>query len=61
MVVADLDPGILDRSTGQRWMKSRRPDLYGALSEFTGREEETRKVRFAFEKDRPKPDPSSDD
>jgi predicted amidohydrolase len=61
MVVADLDPGILDRCTGQRWMKSRRPDLYGALSELTGREEETRKTRFAFEKNPSKPGPSNDD
>jgi len=61
MVVADLDSGILDRCTGQRWMKSRRPDLYGALTAFTGREEETRKVRFAVNPDSPQPEPSSDD
>ncbi len=50
MVVADLDPSILHKCTGQRWITSRRPDLYGPLTEFTGREEDTRKVRFAFDK-----------
>lgn len=47
MVVADLDPSVLDMCTGQRWIRSRRPDLYGPLTEFTGREEDTRKVRFS--------------
>ncbi len=50
MVVADLDPGILQKCTGQRWIISRRPELYGSLTEFTGREEDMRKVRFAFDK-----------
>jgi predicted amidohydrolase len=48
MVVADLDPDLLEMSTGQRWIKSRRPDLYEPLIESTGREEDTRKVRFTF-------------
>ena len=48
MVVADLDPSILDMCTGRRWLRSRRPDLYGPLTEFTGREEDTRKVRFSL-------------
>lgn len=48
MVVADLDPDLLEMSTGQRWIKSRRPDLYQPLVETTGREEDTRKVRFTF-------------
>jgi predicted amidohydrolase len=47
MVTADLDPAVQHMCTGQRWMKTRRPDLYHAISEFTGREEDTRKVRFA--------------
>ena len=50
MVVADLDPAVLDKCTGQRWLTTRRPDLYGPLTELTGREEDTRKVRFAFDK-----------
>jgi len=44
--VADLDPALLDMCTGQRWIKTRRPSLYGLLAEWTGREEDTRKVRF---------------
>ncbi|MFC1479783.1 nitrilase family protein [Planctomycetota bacterium] len=50
MVTADLDPTVANQSTGQRWITSRRPDLYKPLCEFTGREEDTRKVRFTFNK-----------
>jgi predicted amidohydrolase len=46
MVVAELDPALLDMCTGRRWIKTRRPDLYAELAERTGREEDTRKVRF---------------
>jgi len=46
MVTAVLDPALFIQCTGRRWMRSRRPDLYGALCERTGREEDTRKVRF---------------
>ncbi len=46
MVAADLDPHLLDRCTGQRWMKTRRPSLYGPLAEHTGREQDTRTARF---------------
>ena len=48
--VADLDPGLRHMCTGQRWIKTRRPALYGPLTELTGREEDTRKVRFEREK-----------
>jgi len=48
MVIAELDPAILHKCTGQRWLTSRQPDLYKLLTEFTGRERETRKVRFNF-------------
>ena len=47
MVVADLDPELRDMSTGSRWIRTRRPELYGELAERTGKEEDTRKVRFA--------------
>lgn len=47
MVVADLDPRIAEMCTGERWIKSRRPELYGPLAERTGREQDTRTVRFA--------------
>ncbi len=46
MVVADLDGSILQTSTGRRWLKARRPDLYGFLAQVTGEEETTRQVRF---------------
>jgi len=48
MVVADLDPALRERSTGVRWIKARRPELYGPLCESTGREEDTRRVRFEY-------------
>ena len=47
MVVADLDASTLRMCTGQRWIKSRRPDLYGPLTVPTGKEEDTRTLRFA--------------
>ncbi len=46
MVVADLDASLLEGSTGRRWIRTRRPELYGPLTTPTGLEEETRKVRF---------------
>lgn len=48
MVIADLDPQVRARCTGERWMRTRRPELYGLLAQTTGREEETRKVRFGM-------------
>jgi predicted amidohydrolase len=46
MVIADLDASILPTSSGRRWLRARRPELYGALAVRTGQEEETMKVRF---------------
>lgn len=46
MVVADLDPALFENCTGRRWMRTRRPELYGPICERTGREEDTREVRF---------------
>jgi N-carbamoylputrescine amidase len=46
MVVADLDASLLPTASGRRWLKARRPELYGSLAERTGKEIETRKVRF---------------
>ena len=46
MVVADLDAGQLPTSSGRRWLRARRPELYGILTEPTGQEIETRRVRF---------------
>ncbi len=48
IVIAELDMSIRNKSTGERWIKSRRPELYQLLSEETGNEEDTRKVRFSF-------------
>jgi hypothetical protein len=33
-------------SSGRRWLRARRPELYGALTERTGQEQATRDVRF---------------
>ena len=46
MVVADLDASLLPMSSGRRWLRARRPELYASLAERTGQEQETRVVRF---------------
>ena len=46
MVVADLDASLVPTSSGRRWLRARRPELYGSLVQRTGQEQETRKVRF---------------
>ncbi len=46
MVIADLDGSLLEHNTGKRWLKTRRPDLYGPLTVATGIEQDTRTVRF---------------
>ncbi|NPV46082.1 MAG: acyltransferase [Armatimonadetes bacterium] len=46
MVVADITDELLGHNTGKRWIRTRRPELYGLLATPTGREEDTRKVRF---------------
>ena len=50
MIVADLDAALRDNCTGVRWIKTRRPELYGPLTVPTGREEDIRRVRFSHEK-----------
>jgi predicted amidohydrolase len=47
MVVADLDLGLIDMSTGQRWLRGRRPELYGILAERRGDELDPRAARFS--------------
>jgi predicted amidohydrolase len=49
MVLADLDPSLLADATGQRWLRTRRPDLYGPLAVPTGNEIATRQSRMARE------------
>jgi predicted amidohydrolase len=46
MVVADLDASLLADSTGRRWMRARRPQLYSPLTVPTGQECDTRKLKF---------------
>jgi predicted amidohydrolase len=46
LVVADLDASLLETSSGRRWLRARRPELYDSLTKRTGREQETRRVRF---------------
>jgi hypothetical protein len=46
MVVADLDASLLEVSTGNRWIVTRRPELYEPLTVLTGLEQDTRTVRF---------------
>ncbi|UCF96469.1 MAG: nitrilase family protein [Spirochaetaceae bacterium] len=50
MVVAYLEASRLEMSTGSRWIRSRRPDLYEILTVPTGSEKDTRTLRFAREK-----------
>lgn len=47
MVIADLDLDMLPLCTGRRWMRGRRPDLYGILSQSTGAEFAPREARFS--------------
>jgi len=51
MVVADLDSALREKCTGSRWLTARRPELYGKLVEPTGRERNTRNVRFDIRED----------
>ena len=46
MVVADLDASLLADSSGRRWIRARRPQLYGPLTVPTGLECDTRKLKF---------------
>ena len=46
MVVANLDASVLPTSSGRRWLRARRPELYASLARPTGQEQETRRVRF---------------
>lgn len=46
MIVADLDASLLAESSGRRWIRARRPELYTALTVPTGLECDTRKLKF---------------
>ena len=47
LVVADCDLTLLDRCTGRRWLRARRPELYQRLVERDGRELSPIEARFS--------------
>ena len=47
LVVADLDMDLLPLCTGRRWIRGRRPELYGLLTERMGYELGAREARFS--------------
>jgi len=47
LVVADLDLSLIPLSTGRRWLRGRRPELYGPITEASGRELDPRSARFS--------------
>lgn len=49
LVVADCDLSLLDRCTGRRWLRGRRPELYERLTERDGRELSPIEARFSDE------------
>jgi predicted amidohydrolase len=46
IVVADLKASLRDNCTGARWLRTRRPELYGPLTVPTGQEVDLRRSRF---------------
>src|SRR6185312_12769646 len=46
MVVADLCGDLLPQSTGRMWIRARRPELYGPLTNSTGLERNTRALKL---------------
>jgi predicted amidohydrolase len=50
LVLGDLDASLRERCTGVRWIRARRPELYGPLAQRTGQEQDTRTVRFQYDK-----------
>ena len=47
LVVADLDPNRIAMSTGRRWLRGRRPELYGPLTESVEDNMAPREARFS--------------
>jgi hypothetical protein len=45
-VLADLDLDLLEKSSGRRWMRGRRPELYDGIAEVSGHEIDAREARF---------------
>ena len=46
IVISELDLDLIPECTGQRWIRTRKPALYEPLSKPTGREVNTRQIRF---------------
>lgn len=49
MVCGDLDLSLLERCTGRRWLRGRRPELYAQLAAVTGDELNPIEARFSDE------------
>ncbi|MCD4852586.1 nitrilase family protein [Arthrobacter sp. AK01] len=49
VVTADLDLGLMPLSTGRRWIRGRRPELYDILIRRQGNEVDARAARFSTE------------
>jgi predicted amidohydrolase len=49
MVSGELDLSLLARCTGRRWLRGRRPELYGPLAESSGKELHPIEARFSSE------------
>lgn len=49
LVIADLDLTLLPLCTGRRWIRARRPELYGSLAVPLGHELPPREARFSPE------------
>ena len=47
VVLADLDLELVPLATGRRWLRGRRPELYGILTESQGTELDPRAARFS--------------
>jgi predicted amidohydrolase len=47
VVVADLDLDLVPMATGRRWLRGRRPELYGLLTQVMGDELDPRAARFS--------------
>ena len=49
MVTADLDLSLIPMSSGRRWIRGRRPELYRLLSEPQGYERDAHTARFSLQ------------
>jgi hypothetical protein len=47
MVTTDLDLDLVPTSTGRRWLRARRPELYRPLTAKYGDEVDARTARFS--------------